>query len=218
MIQRILFWMTLTLLQGRAKMSNYTLKQWPAELGPLRRGDQVHLLCSVLFDPNDDTCTGQRSVRWLRVGSRSGIVQVRGKSNEECESPKRCLYKLSINVSESDSGAYFCALEACGNLIFGNGTKLDFHENEMSPADGSHSDTLVILSAILALSLLVIVFLLHVIVKTNAASVSTESKKSGDFQGHPTLNRNEDSCLNSAVIFTMVENKTVDAIERRRVR
>ncbi|XP_061541545.1 uncharacterized protein LOC133407547 isoform X2 [Phycodurus eques] len=177
MIQRILFWMTLTLLQGRAKMSNYTLKQWPAVLGPLRRGDPVHLLCSVLFDPNDDTCTGQRSVHWLRVGSRSGIVQVRGKSNEECESPKRCLYKLSIDVSESDSGAYFCALEACGNLIFGNGTKLDFH-----------------------------------------ASVSTESKKSGDFQGHPTLNRNEDSCLNSAVIFTMVENKTVDAIERRRIR
>lgn len=108
-------------------MSNYTLTQWPAELGPLHQGDPVHLLCSVLFDQENDTCARRHSVHWLRVGSHSGLAHAKGMTNEECDekSPKRCIYKLFINVSESDGATYYCALQVCGNFMFANGTKLD---------------------------------------------------------------------------------------------
>ncbi|XP_077388975.1 uncharacterized protein LOC144026265 [Festucalex cinctus] len=222
MMERILFWMMMSLTlvhQRRAVMSNYTLAQWPSELGPLHQGDPVHLLCSVIFDPRTAPCAGRHSVRWLKAGSSSGLVFVDGETNEECDrmSPKRCVYKLFINVSQSDSAIYYCALEACGNFVFANGTKLDLHE-KMTPVDGSHKEILLLLSSILAFSLLVIALLINVIVKNNTASVSTQSKKPGDFPRHPTLNADKDSRLNSSVIFTMVESKTPDVAGRRRVR
>uniref|UniRef100_A0A3Q2XF89 Ig-like domain-containing protein n=1 Tax=Hippocampus comes TaxID=109280 RepID=A0A3Q2XF89_HIPCM len=144
-----------------AMMSNYTLTQWPAELGPLHQGDPVHLLCSVLFDQKNDTCAGRHSVHWLRVGSHSGLAHADGKTNEECDemSPKRCIYKLFINVSESDGATYYCALQVCGNFMFANGTKLDLLGN-------SHKEIL-LFSSILAFSLLVVALLINIIMKNN---------------------------------------------------
>ncbi|KAI4885200.1 hypothetical protein NFI96_028068, partial [Prochilodus magdalenae] len=38
-----------------------------------------------------------------------------------------CVYKLpKRNLSLSDAGTYYCAVAACGQILFGNGTKLDF--------------------------------------------------------------------------------------------
>ncbi|KAG7263457.1 hypothetical protein CRUP_038582, partial [Coryphaenoides rupestris] len=36
-----------------------------------------------------------------------------------------CVYTLpKNNVSSSDAGTYYCALAACGGIVFGSGTKL----------------------------------------------------------------------------------------------
>ncbi|KAI4881192.1 hypothetical protein NFI96_032134, partial [Prochilodus magdalenae] len=38
-----------------------------------------------------------------------------------------CVYKLpKRNLSLSDAGTYYCAVLMCGEIILGNGTKLDF--------------------------------------------------------------------------------------------
>ncbi|XP_077434592.1 uncharacterized protein LOC144059400 [Vanacampus margaritifer] len=183
MIERILFWMMLSLTlvqQRRAAMSNSTLAQWPAELGPLHQGDPLHLLCSVIFDPKKAACAGRRSVHWLRAGSSSGLVFVDAETNEECDrmSPKRCIYKLFINVSQSDSAVYYCVLEECGKYMVANGTKLDLHA-KVTAVDGSHQEILLLLSSILALSLLVIALLINVIVRNDTACVSRQSKNPG---------------------------------------
>ncbi|KAG7465284.1 hypothetical protein MATL_G00174730 [Megalops atlanticus] len=42
-----------------------------------------------------------------------------------------CVYKLpKRNLSLSDAGTYYCAVATCGEILFGNGTKLDFKETE----------------------------------------------------------------------------------------
>ncbi|XP_061132707.1 uncharacterized protein LOC133152808 isoform X2 [Syngnathus typhle] len=214
---RIVLWMILTLFQQRCALSsNYTLSQWPAQLSSLRQGDPVHLLCSVLFDQKTDRCSGRHTMHWLRAGSRSGLVHVDGKTNEECDglSPKRCIYRIFINVSESDGATYYCALEACGSLVFATGTKLDLHERVM-PFDGSHKEILLVFSSIIALSLLVIALLINVIVKNNTACFSKQSKYPCDFQGPPTLNKEENARLNSTVVFSMVESNTLDAAQTK---
>ncbi|XP_037118074.1 uncharacterized protein LOC119129119 isoform X4 [Syngnathus acus] len=185
---RIVLWMILTLFQQRCALSsNYTLSQWPAQLSSLRQGDPVHLLCSVFFDQKNDRCSGRHTVHWLRAGSRSGLVHADGKTNEECDglSPKRCIYKIFINVKR------------------------------VMPLDGSHKEILLVLSSIVALSLLVIALLINVIVKNNTASFSKQSKNPCDFQGPPTLNKEENARLNSTVVFSMMESNTLDAAQTK---
>ncbi|XP_062332934.1 uncharacterized protein LOC134032895 [Osmerus eperlanus] len=109
------------------------LQQPESEL--VHPGDSVTLQCSVL----SESCTGQHSVFWFRAGageSHPGLLYTQGDRSEECEkrpetpSPTRsCVYSLSKNnLSSSDSGTYYCAVATCGEILFGNGTRLDVKE------------------------------------------------------------------------------------------
>uniref|UniRef100_I3KV89 Immunoglobulin domain-containing protein n=1 Tax=Oreochromis niloticus TaxID=8128 RepID=I3KV89_ORENI len=57
------------------------------------------------------------------------IIYTDGNRHSESEiisdSQERCLYRFSKNVSSSDAGTYYCAVATCGEILFGNGTKLD---------------------------------------------------------------------------------------------
>ncbi|XP_023837611.1 T-cell surface glycoprotein CD8 beta chain-like [Salvelinus sp. IW2-2015] len=56
-----------------------------------------------------------------------------GDRSDQCEncpeagSPTQsCVFKLpKMNLSLSDAGTYYCAVVLCGEILFGNGTKLD---------------------------------------------------------------------------------------------
>ncbi|KAK2848674.1 hypothetical protein Q5P01_008508 [Channa striata] len=39
--------------------------------------------------------------------------------------------QLFWTISSSDAGTYYCAVATCGQILFGNGTKLDIDENSM---------------------------------------------------------------------------------------
>uniref|UniRef100_A0A4W6FA23 Ig-like domain-containing protein n=1 Tax=Lates calcarifer TaxID=8187 RepID=A0A4W6FA23_LATCA len=103
---------------------------------PVHPGESVTLQCSVL---SDKTCSGDHSVYWFRAGSNKShpnIIYTDGNKSNECEKkpdahspPKRCVYHFSKNVSSSDSGTYYCAVATCGEIIFGDGTKLEIEGN-----------------------------------------------------------------------------------------
>ena len=90
-----------------------------------------------------ETCTGDHSVYWFRHGSgesRPGIIYTHGdRSDQQEKSPKAgsprqsCVYNLpKNNLSLSDAGTYYCAVASCGEILFGNGTKLEIGDDEVS--------------------------------------------------------------------------------------
>ncbi|XP_042275846.1 signal-regulatory protein beta-2-like [Thunnus maccoyii] len=127
---------TYLLVKGNTeRTSNYTVVQWPTVSDPVRPGDSVTLQCSVLSDYKNKTCPGGHSVYWFRAGSNAShpdFIYTDGSSRDECRkktgihsSPKSCVYRFSKNISSSDDGTYYCAVATCGEILFGNGTKLE---------------------------------------------------------------------------------------------
>uniref|UniRef100_A0A3B4D062 Ig-like domain-containing protein n=1 Tax=Pygocentrus nattereri TaxID=42514 RepID=A0A3B4D062_PYGNA len=105
----------------------------PPESDTVELGGDTTLQCSILTDAS----AGDHSVYWFRHGSgesHPGIIYTHGNRSDECkkssetDSPTQsCVYKLpKRNLSLSDAGTYYCAVLMCGEIIIGNGTKLDF--------------------------------------------------------------------------------------------
>ncbi|KAM9406509.1 uncharacterized protein ACWYII_026972 isoform 2-T2 [Salvelinus alpinus] len=104
-------------------------------------GDSVTLNCTI----HTETCAGEHSVYWFRHGSggsRPGIIYTHGDRSDQCEkiseagsSPQSCIYNLpKRNLSLSDDGTYYCAVASCGEILFGNGTKLDIDRTHLQPS------------------------------------------------------------------------------------
>uniref|UniRef100_A0A3Q3K104 Ig-like domain-containing protein n=1 Tax=Monopterus albus TaxID=43700 RepID=A0A3Q3K104_MONAL len=112
------------------RKSDYTVVQWPTVSDPVRPGDSVTLQCSVVSGSENTTCPGGHSVYWFRAGSDKShpdIIYTDGHNNCEKrpDSVKSCVYRFSKNISSSDAGTYYCAVAACGQILFGSGTKLE---------------------------------------------------------------------------------------------
>uniref|UniRef100_A0A672IQK9 Ig-like domain-containing protein n=1 Tax=Salarias fasciatus TaxID=181472 RepID=A0A672IQK9_SALFA len=91
-------------------------------------GESVSLQCSVLSDSEEKTCSEDYRVHWFRAGSHQShpsFIYTHGDNAECGNSSQKCFYNLSMNVSASDAGTYYCAVAACGEVMFGNGAKLD---------------------------------------------------------------------------------------------
>ncbi|XP_067454420.1 immunoglobulin superfamily member 3-like [Thunnus thynnus] len=127
---------TYLLVKGNTeRTSNYTVVQWPTVSDPVRPGDSVTLQCSILSDSENKTCPGVHSVYWYKArsdASHPDFIYTDGSSRDECRnktgfhsSPKSCVYRFSKNVISSDAGTYYCAVATCGEILFGNGTKLE---------------------------------------------------------------------------------------------
>uniref|UniRef100_A0A3Q1H6W3 Ig-like domain-containing protein n=1 Tax=Anabas testudineus TaxID=64144 RepID=A0A3Q1H6W3_ANATE len=96
--------------------------------------NSVTLQFSVLSDSESKSCPTDHSVYWFRAGSdesHPSLIYFHGNSSYQCEkspeplSSQSCVYHFSKNVSSSDVGTYYCAVATCGQILFGNGTKLD---------------------------------------------------------------------------------------------
>uniref|UniRef100_A0A4W5KX18 Ig-like domain-containing protein n=1 Tax=Hucho hucho TaxID=62062 RepID=A0A4W5KX18_9TELE len=121
---------TVLIVKGSESKSMSVLQQPVSE--SVQPGDSVTLNCTI----HTETCAGEHSVYWFRHGSgesHPGIIYTHGDRSDQCEkiseagSPTQsCVYNLpKRNLSFSDAGTYYCAVASCGEILFGNGTKLD---------------------------------------------------------------------------------------------
>ncbi|XP_033997158.1 uncharacterized protein LOC117491343 [Trematomus bernacchii] len=119
---------TYLLLKGNTRRtSNYSV-QWPTLSDPAPPGNSMTLQCSVLSKSENKTCPRDLNVFWFRAGSdksRPSIIYTDGRRQDECEklpdTQKSCFSK---NFSSSDAGTYYCAVASCGEILFGDVTKL----------------------------------------------------------------------------------------------
>ncbi|XP_049338134.1 uncharacterized protein LOC125803842 [Astyanax mexicanus] len=98
----------------------------------IKGGDSATLQCSV----QPLSCSEDHSVYWFRHGSGEsdpGIIFSHGNRSDQCKkssetvSPTQsCIYKLPKNNLSLSDGTYYCAVAACGEILFGNGTSLTF--------------------------------------------------------------------------------------------
>uniref|UniRef100_A0A672QWI5 Novel immune-type receptor 12 n=1 Tax=Sinocyclocheilus grahami TaxID=75366 RepID=A0A672QWI5_SINGR len=99
---------------------------------PFNPGDSVNLHCSVLTKK----CVGNHSVYWFKHESgdtHPGIIYKHGNMNDQCEKTSEkdshvqsFIYNLpKKNLGLSDAGTYYCAVVTCGEILFGNGSRLE---------------------------------------------------------------------------------------------
>ncbi|XP_060935184.1 uncharacterized protein LOC133011475 [Limanda limanda] len=99
---------------------------------PVSSGDSVTLQCSVLSGSDNHTCPRYDKLYWFRADeSHPSLVYVHGSSGDECDgileahSPHRCVFNFCKSFSSPDSGTYYCAVVTCGEILFGQGIKLE---------------------------------------------------------------------------------------------
>ncbi|XP_028830114.1 uncharacterized protein LOC114786785 [Denticeps clupeoides] len=114
--------------------SDFAIEQQPVS-ETAHPGASVTLACSV----PTKICSGNHSVYWFRHGSAEthpGIIYTHGDRSAGCEknpeagsSTQSCVYHLpKRNLSTTDTGTYYCAVAACGRIIFGTGTELNIRD------------------------------------------------------------------------------------------
>ncbi|XP_059211129.1 immunoglobulin kappa light chain-like [Centropristis striata] len=91
----------------------------------IQPGGSVTLKCTV----HTGTCDGEHSVYWFQHGLQQGLLHTNGGRCKRASAPgspsQSCVYHLQkTNLSSSDAGTYFCAVASCGEVLFGNGSKL----------------------------------------------------------------------------------------------
>uniref|UniRef100_H2S3J4 Ig-like domain-containing protein n=1 Tax=Takifugu rubripes TaxID=31033 RepID=H2S3J4_TAKRU len=76
------------------------------------------------------TCDGDHTVYWFRNSgpSQLGLMYSHTGRNKQCErKTNTCFHSFSMkNLNTSQTGTYYCAVAACGHILFGNGTTLVF--------------------------------------------------------------------------------------------
>ncbi|KAM7417272.1 hypothetical protein PAMA_017092 [Pampus argenteus] len=187
---------------------------------PVRPGDSVTLQCSVLSDSENKRCPEEHRVHWFTSGSdesHPSFVYAHGNTGDECEqsletrSPHKCFYSFSKKVSSSDAGTYYCAVAACGEIIFGNGTKVELVQTTDSVFIG-----ILILIVCLAISVIGNIFL----ISNRSLRVCEQYKDAATTDAQQNPHRDEETCIYSTVTFTVMKAggmKDVKAAERERI-
>nr|CAI11484.1 novel immune-type receptor 1m, allele 2 [Danio rerio] len=96
-------------------------------------GDSMNLQCSIFTE----SCAGDHSVYWFKQssGDSEGVLYTKGERNGRCKNStesqtQSCVYSLhKNNISRSDTGIYYCAVAACGEILLGKGTQLNIRES-----------------------------------------------------------------------------------------
>uniref|UniRef100_A0A8C6WVX6 Ig-like domain-containing protein n=1 Tax=Neogobius melanostomus TaxID=47308 RepID=A0A8C6WVX6_9GOBI len=97
-------------------------------------GGSVELECSLLSKRNSSVpCPSKRSVHWFRAGSgkspASTIYTYKDQTEEQDQ--RKCVYRLTTTLQHlNDTGTYYCAVATCGEILFGNGTRVEISSSK----------------------------------------------------------------------------------------
>ncbi|XP_036453114.1 novel immune-type receptor 8 [Colossoma macropomum] len=170
---------TLLIIKG-LQFSNQTVLQNPV-VDLFYPGDNVILNCTV--EIAEPSCPEPHNVYWFKDGSvktSSAMSNTHEYRDGQCEkisetdSPTQsCVYKLpKRNLNLSDAGTYYCAVLMCGEIIFGNGTKLSIADNNPS---GTVSPTYLILVSSNIISVLVMIIIIIIRFKNQMLSAGSSN-------------------------------------------
>ncbi|KAM4586006.1 neural cell adhesion molecule 1-like isoform 3-T3 [Fundulus diaphanus] len=179
-------------------------------------GTEVTLQCSLLSEKREKESTGQcaeeHKVFWFRAESESnpGFIYA-DKKRCSTQEGGSCEYRLSkIIQSPSDTGTYYCAVITCGEILFGEGTKV-----ETSMYLGQEVCLFgVVLGGLLACSVLVNfaqIFSWRKGKQLNENKIAAAELHK--IPGQKSEKRNEDKRMYSAVIFTMIKTDNTEQQE-----
>ncbi|KAI4893732.1 hypothetical protein NFI96_005700 [Prochilodus magdalenae] len=120
----------------------------PPVQGPVSPGQPVTLQCTVLSEIR----AADLRVLWFRAAAGQSFPEIiythQNSSSRQCEisSSTHCsVYNFSRNIlNHHHTGTYYCAVAACGRIIFGNGTAVELSQAPVDPV----TMTLAVFSAV----------------------------------------------------------------------
>uniref|UniRef100_A0A3Q2D889 Ig-like domain-containing protein n=1 Tax=Cyprinodon variegatus TaxID=28743 RepID=A0A3Q2D889_CYPVA len=136
-----------TFLKIKGDKSDVTAVLQKPPSGPVYPELPEALQCSVLSNSERSTCPADNRVYWFKAGSddsHPNLLYLQGNSLDECEkiseapSIQKCFYNFSETV---DPGTYYCAVAACGQILFGNGEKLEANKVERRNVKTAQEET-----------------------------------------------------------------------------
>uniref|UniRef100_A0A8C6UNA0 Ig-like domain-containing protein n=1 Tax=Neogobius melanostomus TaxID=47308 RepID=A0A8C6UNA0_9GOBI len=92
-------------------------------------GGSVSLQCSLQSKDNTTVqCPQHHKVLWFRAGSEELNTGVMYNFTNNS-----CVYSLSKTIGHSsDTGTYYCAVDTCGHVLFGDGTRVEMGQSCLS--------------------------------------------------------------------------------------
>lgn len=113
--------------EGDRNQTSVYLRQSP-EAALMAPGDSVEIHCSLLTTHTGITaqCPGGRSVYWFRSGSGGFTSSIMYVQKSRSHDQRSCVYTFTKTVQDSsDAGTYYCAVVTCGEILFGEGTRVE---------------------------------------------------------------------------------------------
>ncbi|XP_017263710.1 uncharacterized protein LOC108231284 isoform X2 [Kryptolebias marmoratus] len=131
-------------------------------------GTTETLQCSLFSEKKESLRKCERRAFWFRARTQSdtGLIYA-DKINCGQQAGRSCVYQLSKTIQKSsDTGTYYCAVVTCGEILFGEGTKVETSQ-ELYPL-------VILLGVLLGCSVLVNFSL--ILARGNQKRVSDHSK------------------------------------------
>ncbi|KAM4585753.1 uncharacterized protein V3H82_004737 isoform 2-T2 [Fundulus diaphanus] len=188
----------LALKENSQRTLSYTVVQESTLSDPASPKDSETLQCSVLFDSENPTCSGEPSVFWFRAISDTSypdMIYTEGRTPENCEKtsdkPHKCSYNFSKDVRNSEAGTYYCAVATCGHILFGNRTNLVKSNQDINP----NIERIVLVITLIFLAISIILNIIFVCCQTKR-SASTLFKNSSSQLKHRDISQSRDETEN----------------------
>ncbi|XP_049442789.1 uncharacterized protein LOC125895062 isoform X5 [Epinephelus fuscoguttatus] len=182
----------------------FHVKQSP-DTESVQPGNRVNLQCSLLSTnkTNKDECPGEDRVYWLRSGSGESHASIIYTDRDKQEE-RNCFYSLSKTIqNSSDTGTYYCAVVTCGEILFGEGTKVETR-SELEPV-------VLALGVLLVCCVTVIVVLIFYGNRSKVCEHCKEAMSASHHLGHDRLTVDQSNHLDGeeeAVNYAALEFST----------
>ncbi|XP_013864644.1 uncharacterized protein LOC106518089 [Austrofundulus limnaeus] len=117
-----------THLAVRGPQNNLEYVNQSSDTKSVSLGTAVTLNCSLFPVKKENSHQCEHRAFWFRAGSNPGLIYT-DKTKCDPQTRRSCIYQLSKMIQKSsDAGTYYCAVVTCGQILFGEGTKVEIRQ------------------------------------------------------------------------------------------